>query len=409
MDVLSRLSSSAPRPKPWATDLAITAAVAMADVLVVLLLGTEEGALGTLPAPVAVVAVLLMSAPLLVRRSRPTAAMVLTGGLATVAPVLGIPLQALAPLVALYAVAAYAPLADAVVSTLVFFAVMFGMILASGELLSLYYNLLIVLSVAVAGRLVQVLRAQAAELRRRAEELERTREEQQQLAVRAERNRIAREMHDILAHSTSVMVVQATGARRVVHRRPDTAAQALEVIEETGRETLAEMRRMLGVLRDEADEQAPTRPQPTLADLPELVAEFVDAGLPVELRGPCEEDGVEGQGGPAAPQAPLGQVGLAVYRIVQEALTNILKHAAPSRVLVDVRPRGGVLHVEVLVDGGTPAGSTLATTGGGYGLVGMKERAAMAGGTLEAAPRPTGGFRVAATFPLPAPVEGVAP
>lgn len=388
MGNVTRLVGALPQPSARTLDVLLAAAVALADVLVITLRGTEEGVLGVIPSWAAVLVALAMSAPLVVRRDHPTTAMVLTGLLAALAPVFGVPAQALAPLVALYSVGAHAPLADTVVSTLVFFAVVFGMILAQGELLALYYNLLIVLAAAATGRLVRTLREQAVELGLRAQALEWQREEQQALAVRAERSRIAREMHDILAHSTSVMVVQATGARRVVHRDPDTAAQALGVIEATGRETLADMRRMLGVLREADEDQAPTRPQPTLADLPGLVAEFVDAGLPVELRGDAASDLTD------------ASVGLAAYRIVQEALTNVLKHTDASRVVVEVRRRGDRLHVEVLDDGGAVPPTVLSGAGGGYGLVGMRERAAMAGGSLEAAPRPTGGFRVAAELPL---------
>ena len=388
MGNVARLVGALPQPSARTLDVLLAAAVALADVLVITLRGTEEGVLGVIPPWAAVLVALAMSAPLVVRRDHPTTAMLLTGLLAALAPVFGVPVQALAPLVALYSVGAHAPLADTVVSTVVFFAVVFGMILAQGELLALYYNLLIVLAAAATGRLVRTLREQAVELGLRAQALEWQREEQQALAVRAERSRIAREMHDILAHSTSVMVVQATGARRVVHRDPATAEQALAVIEATGRETLAEMRRMLGVLRDDDEEQAPTRPQPTLADLPGLVAEFMDAGLPVELRGE------------AAPDLADASVGLAAYRIVQEALTNVLKHADASRVVVEVRRRGDRLHVEVLDDGGGVPPTVLSGAGGGYGLVGMRERAAMAGGSLEAAPRPTGGFRVVAEMPL---------
>ena len=191
-------------------------------------------------------------------------------------------------------------------------------------------------------------------------------------------------MHDVLAHSTSVMVVQATGAQRLVRTRPEAAEDALGVIAETGRQSLADLRRMLGLLRRE-DDRVPTAPQPTLVDVPDLVAEFVDAGVPVDLRMP-DRTSLD------------GPVGLSAYRIVQEALTNVLKHADPQRVIVDVRLLDTRVEVEILDDGG--AARQLDTVGGGYGLVGMRERAGLVGGTLEAGPRPGGGFRVAATLPL---------
>jgi signal transduction histidine kinase len=213
-------------------------------------------------------------------------------------------------------------------------------------------------------------------------------------AVAEERGRIARELHDVVAHSVSVMVVQAGAARRSVAGNPDQATTALTQIESTGRQALAEMRRLLGLLRDGQDGSAALTPQPSLAHLDALVAAAREAGLPVELA-------VEGE----PRQLPAG-VDLSAYRIVQEALTNSLKHAGPARATVRVCYGAKALEVQVWDDGhGRPpgpegAGSNGRAEGDGHGLIGMRERVALFGGSLEVGPRPGGGFRVAARLPL---------
>lgn len=375
---------------PWLQDLILAAAVSQADLVAVLSSDRQPGPFGTVPTPLAALAVVLIATPLVFRRRHPDLTITLTGFGAGAAGALGIPIQPLAPLVALYTVAAYGTLFDTVAATSIFLAITTGLVISMGEISVLYTNTLIVLGVAVVGRLIQSHREQATELAHRNAELERTRVERTRMAVRAERTRIAREMHDILAHSTSVMVVQATGAKRLVRTRPDAAEEALGVIADTGRETLGEMRRVVGMLREgDADDGVPTTPQPTLDTLDELVAEFADAGLDVDLRWAG-----------TVPDDLDASLALSVYRIVQEALTNSLKHAGAERVIVDVRRLSDRLEVEVLDDGAGPSRPSLTETGGGFGLVGMRERAHLVGGTLEAGPRPGGGWRVAATFPL---------
>ncbi len=200
-------------------------------------------------------------------------------------------------------------------------------------------------------------------------------------AVAEERLRIAREMHDVVSHSLSVMTLHVSGVRRLL--RPDQEAEraALETAERTGRESIAEMHRMLGVLRA-PDTDAPA---PGLARLPELLEPARAAGLQVD----CTVTGDVGD-------LPPG-VDLAAYRIVQEAVTNVLRHAHAGRVECSVDYRDGVLELRVTDDGrgGTP------TPGGGHGLVGMRERAALYGGTVEAGPV-AGGFAVHAVLPVPA-------
>jgi signal transduction histidine kinase len=206
-----------------------------------------------------------------------------------------------------------------------------------------------------------------------------------QAAVAEERARIARELHDVVGHSVSVMTVQASGVRRLLRPDQDREREALLVVERTGREALAEMRRMVGVLR--RPEEAPAlAPQPSLEHLDRLVEQAREAGLPVELR-------VEGE----AVELAAG-VDLTAYRLVQEGLTNALKHAHATRAEVLVNYGPGTIEVTVSDDGrGVGNGD-----GGGHGLVGMRERVSVYGGELDAGPRPGGGYRLRARLPLDA-------
>jgi signal transduction histidine kinase len=208
------------------------------------------------------------------------------------------------------------------------------------------------------------------------------RDERARAAVAEERTRIARELHDVVAHAVSVMVVQARGGRKRLEAEPDEAREAFDTIERTGQQALAEMRRLLGALRAD-DEALALAPQPSLSRLDALAAEVTRAGLPVDLR-------VEGE--PA--ELPPG-VDVSAYRIVQEALTNALKHAGPARAVVHVRYGDGKLDIEVADDG---RGSTNGG-GGGHGLVGIRERVTVYGGDFEAGGRAGGGYAVRATLP----------
>lgn len=223
-------------------------------------------------------------------------------------------------------------------------------------------------------------------LEARATRAESEREALAREAVLAERSRIARDLHDIVAHSMSVMVVQAGAAERLVTTRPDDATEALGQIQHTGREALAEMRRMLGVLRDDPDERL--TPQPTTAEITHLVEQCDAAGLATTLT-------VTGE-------RPVGSAGaeIVAYRIAQEALTNVIKHAGPTAsAVVNVAYRPDAIRLEIIDDG---LGATLdaTTSSTGHGLVGMRERIELFHGTLHVGPRPGGGFRVAATIPL---------
>jgi signal transduction histidine kinase len=212
-------------------------------------------------------------------------------------------------------------------------------------------------------------------------------EEQQErarVAVAEERARIARELHDVISHNVSVMVVQAAAGGDVFATRPDRAREALGSIESTGREALVELRRLLGILRT-GDEQLAIGPQPGLGSLRSLVEQVREAGLAVELR-------IEGE------QAPLPPgIDLAAYRIVQEALTNTLKHAGKAQASIVVRYAQAALELEISDNG---PGTGAVVNGSGHGLIGMRERAALYGGALEAGARDTGGYTVRARLPL---------
>ncbi|GGS84677.1 sensor histidine kinase [Streptomyces chromofuscus] len=245
----------------------------------------------------------------------------------------------------------------------------------------------------VLGDSIRTRRAYFAQLEERAARLEKEREAQSKVAVAAERARIARELHDVVAHNVSVMVVQADGAAYVLDAAPDQAKKALETISSTGRQALAEMRRLLGVLRTgEHQEGGEYVPQPDVRQIDDLVEQCRISGLPVDFK-------VEGTPRPL----PSG-VELTAYRIVQEALTNTRKHGGPNAgasVRLVYFDDGLGLLVE---DDGKGAPHELYEDGGldgqGHGLIGMRERVGMVGGTLDAGPRPGGGFRISALLPL---------
>ncbi|WP_128433579.1 sensor histidine kinase [Streptomyces cyaneus] len=245
----------------------------------------------------------------------------------------------------------------------------------------------------VLGDSIRTRRAYYEQLEERATRLEKEREAQAKVAVAAERARIARELHDVVAHNVSVMVVQADGAAYVLDAAPDQAKKALETISSTGRQALAEMRRLLGVLRTgEHQEGGEYVPQPDVEQIDDLIQQCRTSGLPVDFK-------VEGTPRPL----PSG-VELTAYRIVQEALTNTRKHGGPNAgasVRLVYFDDGLGLLVE---DDGKGAPHELYEEGGadgqGHGLIGMRERVGMVGGTLDAGPRPGGGFRISALLPL---------
>ena len=249
----------------------------------------------------------------------------------------------------------------------------------------LAFNGLTALVCFLIGRTIATRRAYVAALEDRARTAETSQRALTERAVAEERRRIARELHDVVAHHVSVMGVLATGTRRTLARDPKAADEALATIEQTGRTALREMRRLLTVLRGDAEPAGELAPQPGLAGIEGLVEQIREAGLPATLK----------VDGPAEPLDP--GVALTAYRIVQEALTNALKHAGHAVVEVRLVFDPQELVVEICDTGRGPqlAGNTL-----GHGLLGMRERVMLYGGTLRTGPRPGGGYRVYATIPL---------
>ncbi|WOH17190.1 histidine kinase [Paenarthrobacter sp. GOM3] len=339
--------------------------------------------------------------PLAWRRTRPAMAAVVVILVCLVQwavgaePVAG---QIAVPLVT-YATAAYGP---AWASRTVLLAGMLGGIMLTtrefsssaesgimGLTIGALYTVLIWMLVLVSwtlGDLTRVRRLQLQALEDRTRRLEVEQQQERQLAAADERSHIAREMHDIVAHSLSVIITQADGARYAAAAKPELATEALATIAATGRDSLAEMRRLLGVLR--SDDDSPTRPQPRLSDLDELLLGFRAATLQVAF----DQSGVPRRALPAGAE-------LTAYRIIQEALTNVIKHAGPkasARVTLAWQGRGLQLDI---VDDGRGAAADPPAAGGGNGLRGMGERVSLYDGSLTAGPEQGGGFSVSAFIP----------
>ena len=232
------------------------------------------------------------------------------------------------------------------------------------------------------GDLARLRQENEAELQRRADQLATEREERAKRAVVDERVRIARELHDVVAHHVSVMGLQAGAARRILASDPDRALGALTSIEESGRQAVGELQKLVGFLRS-GDDSELHGPQPTLDELDRLLDQTRAAGIPVEKRGIGRERPV-----PAS-------VALSAYRIIQEALTNTLKHAGPVPTTVVLTYTTGTLDVEVV----NRRGTVVSTPGGGRGLLGMRDRVARVGGTFRSGTTGDGGYRVAASLP----------
>jgi signal transduction histidine kinase len=381
------------------------------DVLpVVLLAGLGAAELLTvdeldLPAWAEVGIALAQALPLLWRRVRPVLVLVATlvllavfAELWGVADLAGSPMACL--MLAVYASGAYVPRGSARWSALVLAVWLASFVALDGDELigDVIFLGGIVYAVLGAATVVRSRQELATALAVRTAELEHEREAAAGLAVAEERRRIARELHDVVAHSLSVIVLQAGAERRdLAVERPGSAA-TLETIEQTGRAALAEMRRLLGVLRD-PDDGLSLAPPPGLAGLPELAAQVAEAGLEVDLD--VADD---------LPPLPTG-FDLSCYRIVQESLTNALRHGAATRARVTVQHRRGEVRLEV-VDDGTAA--PVEDHQPGHGIVGMRERAALFGGELSAGPREgrgARGWQVRARLPVPtdAPVLDATP
>jgi signal transduction histidine kinase len=338
---------------------------------------------------------LLHTLPLAGRRRFPgtVLALVVASGLAFAALDLPPDILGVAILVAVYSVAAYgdrwASLAGLAVAEAGLAVVQLTPGRTGAE--TLVGNMGVVAAAWVLGYFAHNYRAYAARLEERTAELERAREELARRAVVEERLRLARELHDVVAHAMSVIAVQSGVGAHVANTQPKEARRSLAAIEATSRAALEELRRLLGVLRQEDEPQGDLAPVPGLADLDSLLAEVSKAGLAVKLR-------VNG----TRPPLPAG-VDLSAYRIVQEALTNVVKHAGPARAQVVVGYRDQDITVEVIDDGrGAVPPASDGRVGTGHGLIGMRERVQAFGGDLQVGPRPDGGFRVVARLPLTA-------
>ena len=371
-----------PRPsRAVLLDVALAAAFLAVGLYEVLVRPLAEDVVGG-PAWLNVLAVVAGTAPLAWRRRAPLAAALVVSaalaGRALVAEPLEVYPMTLALLVTAYSVASYAPLRDALLAAgFAALAIAVAVVQGSGTAATpdplpsaILYG-----TVWLVGRVVGVRH-------QRAEALHRERETLAAEAVAEERARIAREMHDVVSHSLAAIVMQSGGAANVLDSDPDRARQSLATIEATARRGLEEMRRMLGLLGETDAELAP---QPGLDRIDDLVSTARSAGLYVDCRTVGD--------GPPLPAA----VDVSAYRIVQESLTNVMKHARAGRVEIEVRREPDHLAVDVLDDGRPDPGEA----GAGRGLAGMRERAEVLGGTLEAGPRADGpGFRVAARLPL---------
>jgi signal transduction histidine kinase len=343
---------------------------------------------GGLPWP-SVLTLLLGTLPLTLRRRAPRVVLGVVAAVALVAVVARLPVSELGLCVALYTVGARCPRRFSVPALGLF--VLAKVLIEVRQAPDGLWLPVLMFSDVVAWVLGDQRRTQgllAQQLRRHAERLERDREHRVRLAAADERARIARDLHDVVAHSVSVMVLHTVAARRTLGRDPARAEQALAQVETTGRQSLTELRQLLGVLR-EPGQSAEFAPQPRLAYLDELVASFREAGLPVTVE-------VDGEHRPLE-----AVVDMCAYRIVQEAMTNALKHAGAGSVRVRLAYRPDELGIEVVDDGRGPADGGNPGAEAGHGLAGMRERAALVGGRLRIGPGPAGaGFRVDAALPV---------
>jgi signal transduction histidine kinase len=339
----------------------------------------------TLPVLVAVVV------PIVFRRKYPITAAYLTAGVGIAHTLLEIGVASMfTTCIALYTLVAYVGRRAA----LLFLAVneVISLVQTPWQIPEQWITTLIVVNLSLAfswalGEFVGARRAYHAELEQRLRLLETERDQQARIAVAEERARIARELHDVVAHAVSVMVVQADGAAYAVQTQPELAERAVKTIASTGRDALTELRRLLGVLRSE-DTGSERTPQPGTQSLSELAGRVRAVGLPVQLDIVGNVDDL-----------PAG-VGLGIYRIVQEALTNSLKHAGPgTSATVRVERNGDRVELSI-VDNGRRSSRSLVGVSGGNGLIGMRERALVFGGTLEAGPRSGGGWQVTASLPF---------
>lgn len=367
--------------------------------LLALLCGTVTAFNGEDGTPVVAVAISLgMTIPLAWRRTHVAGAGSVVAA-ASVAHVVLIPDMMLLSVVAvpimLYALAAYGPrwASSGGLAVALLGAVAAGLRYFTGEfstwqstVFTIASLMVFVAAVWAFGDLRRVRNQELEGLTERARLLELERAQEAELAAMAERTRIAREMHDIVAHSLTVVIAQADGGRYSAKADPDAAVAALETIAATGRQALTDMRALLSVLRE--DRPRDTRSTPQVSDIADLVEDLRAGGLRIALR-------IEGEA-----RALSAGAGLTAYRIVQESLTNVLKHAGPAAgVEVTVRWTDDGLALSIVDDGRGAAGALVSATGGGQGVLGMRERAELHGGSFDAGPADGGGYRVQAELP----------
>jgi signal transduction histidine kinase len=390
------------RRHPVLVDSALALAIAPLGLSV---LGSRDG--HRVYWPLALFFLVALVAPISVRRRYPVGAFVAVI-IAGAIEVLALPRfvgSDISVLVVLYTLAAYRPRRIAVPGLLVCL-LGAGIAIAKwlpGRVVADLWTLSVVLAVYclptltawLLGDMMRWRRGYYHALEERAARLEREQDAHAQIAAAAERSRIARELHDVVAHNVSVMVVQADGASYALDTDPERARQAISAIAATGRQALAEMRSMLGVLRSASEEGADFAPQPGIEQLTRLLEQARASGLPVSFT-------VQGVPRPL-PQATA----LTAYRVVQESLTNARKHGGPTATAtVTLRFGEGEVAITVTDDG---RGTTARADGLGHGLIGMRERVELFGGTVSAGPRPGGGYQVAATLPAPAAAPSPAP
>jgi signal transduction histidine kinase len=387
---MQRPRFSAGRPSPVVIDTAVALVACVVAELELALSHAIQG-----PAWVNAVAAAGATLPVAVRRRWPLAAALtvaavvagqeaLNGDLTenSITPLLTFPMV-------VYAVAAWCDRRRAFAGLIAVLALIWTEVLLAHNTVTsdFLFTALLVFGPWLVGRIVAARVELAAELRDKANRLEREQDKQAQLAVAQERARIARELHDVVAHNVSVMVVQAAAARRMIDHDASKAKEALGSVEQTGRSALREMRRVVGML-GQRDEELALAPQPSIDELDWLVERAREAGLEVDLTIEGEKKRLE------------SGVDLSAFRIVQEALRNTLKHAGPARAQVTLRYRDHDVEVDVSDNGrGVPAAAVNGAVIG-QGLVGMRERVAMLGGEIEAGYRKDGGFAVHAKLPL---------
>ena len=377
------------RSHPFAFDAALAAVLLLPAIGAHWNAAVPHGGHG--PSPAGTILVCLAVLPLAYRRRAPVAVLAMVTVAQLTVDVIGYPNSGwMSLMIAVYTVAAHTNGRQRKLTAQAF-APIFPVVLVMGILMdrinlgTVVSSLVFLLGAFILGDNLQRRRLHIAELSERNEQAERERELLVQQRAQDERSRIARELHDVVAHSVSLMIIQAGAARRSLATSPLQAEAALHTLEATGRSAMDELRRVLGVLRTEEVPAGTLAPQPSLADVRELMAS--DPTLPSELI----------QTGTPPADLP-SSVGLSLYRVVQEALTNVRKHAGHVRrvtVRLDYEPDRVV--VQIVDDG---RGASVATNADGHGLVGMRERMALCGGSVTAGPHQGGGWQVRASAPL---------